>query len=43
MNTVIKISRHRNQLVEHCLLQTRQLLRLHNQDGVWKGTKRYAH
>ncbi len=43
MNSVIKISRHRNKFVEDCLIHTRQFLHLYHQDVIWKGSKRYAH
>ncbi|WP_262916865.1 hypothetical protein [Aestuariivivens insulae] len=43
MKAIIKISRHRNQLVHECLLHTRKLLTQYHQDGIWRGCKRYAH
>lgn len=43
MNSVIKISKHKNRLVDECLLHTRQMLRFYSDNEIRKGHKRYAH
>lgn len=44
MNTIIKISRHLNQITQENLLTSKRIIDFRSSNtGFWKGTKRYAH